>query len=186
MNGSSRPDDVLLRAARDGDGEAFGEFYRRRRALVLAYLRPRVPDAETAADLLAEAFAAALLAVRDSARAIPDQPVAWLMTIARNKLIDSVRRGRVEQAARERLALAPLEIDDRDVARIEELAASTDVAGSLEQLLPADQHAALKARILDELEYAEIASNLRCSEAVVRKRVSRALRTLRAGLEAPE
>jgi RNA polymerase sigma factor (sigma-70 family) len=186
MNGSSRPDEVLLRAARDGDGEAFGEFYKRRRALLLGYLRPRVLDAETAADLLGETFAAALLAIRDTGRAIPEQPVAWLMTIARNKLIDSIRRGRVEQAARERLALAPLEIDDQDIARIEELAASTDVAGTLEQLLPADQHTALKARILDELEYAEIASNLRCSEAVVRKRVSRALRTLRAGLEAPE
>jgi DNA-directed RNA polymerase specialized sigma24 family protein len=103
MNGSSCPDEVLLRAARDGDGEAFGELYRRRRALLLAYLRPRVRDAETAADLLAETFAAALIAIRDTARALPDQPVAWLMTIARNKLIDSVRRGRVEQAARERL-----------------------------------------------------------------------------------
>lgn len=185
MTGSVRPDDLLLRAAREGDGEAFGEFYRRRRALVLAYLRPRVANAETAADLMAETFAAALLAVRDSTRAIPDQPVAWLMTIARNKLIDSVRRGCVEQAARERLAMAPLEIDDQDIARIDELAASTNVAESLEQL-PPDQHAALKARIVDELAYADIATNLRCSEAVVRKRVSRALRTLRAGLEAPE
>jgi RNA polymerase sigma-70 factor (ECF subfamily) len=164
MIGSLRPDEVLLRAARAGDDEAFGEFYRRRRALLLGYLRPRVPDAETAADLLAETFAAALLAIRDGERAMPEQPVAWLMTIARNKLIDSIRRGRVEQAARERLALAPLEIDDQDIERIEELAASTDVAGSLAELLPADQHAALKARIFDELEYAEIATTLRCSE----------------------
>jgi RNA polymerase sigma factor (sigma-70 family) len=186
MTNSSDPDEALLRAARAGDGEAFGEFYRRRRALLLGYLRPRVPDAETAADLLAETFAAALLATRDGARAIPEQPVAWLMTIARNKLIDSIRRGRVEQAARERLALAPLEIDDQDIARIEELAAGADVAGSLAALLPPDQHAALAARIFDELDYSEIASNLRCSEAVARKRVSRALRTLRAGLEAPE
>ena len=177
---------MLLRATRAGEGEAFGEFYRRRRALLLGYLRPRVPDAETAADLLAETFAAALLVTRDAGRALPEQPVAWLLTIARNKLIDSVRRGRVERAARERLALAPLEIDDQDIARIEELASGADVAGSLAELLPADQHAALSARIFDELDYAEIASNLRCSEAVARKRVSRALRTLRAGLEAPE
>jgi RNA polymerase sigma factor (sigma-70 family) len=186
MNSSSRPDQELLRAARAGDGDAFGEFYRRRRALLLGYLRPRLPDAETAADLLAETFAAALLAIRDGERVIPEQPVAWLMTIARNKLIDSIRRGRVEQAARKRLALSPLEIGDQDIERIEELAAGTDVARTLAELLPADQYAALEARIFDELDYSEIASALRCSEAVVRKRVSRALRTLRAGLEASE
>jgi RNA polymerase sigma factor (sigma-70 family) len=186
MNDSSRPDEVLLRAVRDGEAEAFGEFYRRRRALVLAYLRGRVPNAETAADLLAETFAAALLATRDTARPIPDEPAAWLMAVARNKLIDSVRRGRVERDARERLSLTRLEVDDEDIARIEEITARTDVAGSLQELLSDDQHAALKARILDELEYAEIARDLRCSEAVVRKRVSRALRILRAGLEAPE
>ena len=165
MNGSSRPDEVLLRATRDGEPEAFGEFYERRRALVLAYLRSRVLDAETAGDLLGETFAAALLLTRDPERPIPEEPAAWLMAVARNKLIDSIRRGRV---------------------RIDELAASTDVEGSLRDLLSADQHAALRARILDELEYADIARELRCSESVVRKRVSRALRTLRAGLEAPE
>jgi RNA polymerase sigma factor (sigma-70 family) len=177
---------VLPRDTRAGDGEAFAEFYRRRRGLLLAYLRPRVPDTEAAADLLAETFAAALLAIRDGGRALPDQPAAWIMTIARNKLIDSVRRGRVEQAARERLALAPLEIDDHDIAQIEELAAGTDVTATLAQLLPSDQFAALKARVLDELDYTEIAGRLRCSEAVVRKRVSRALGTLRAGWETQE
>jgi len=186
MNGSSRPDEVLLSAARAGDGEAFGEFYKRRRALLLGYLRPRVPDAETAADLMAESFAAALLAIRDPGRPIPDEPAAWLLTITRNKLIDSIRRGRVEQAARDRLALDPLEIDDEDILRIEDVAASIDLAASLEQLLGADQHAALRARFVDERDYSDIARDLRCSEAVVRKRVSRALHALRAGLETPE
>jgi RNA polymerase sigma-70 factor (ECF subfamily) len=186
MTGRPTSDAVLLRFAREGDGEAFGEFYRRRRALLLAYLRPRVPNAETAADLLGESFAAALVAIRDDRRPIPDEPVAWLMTIARNKLIDSARRGRVEQSARQRLAFGRLEIDDEDIARIDELSSSTDVVASLAELLPGEQYEAIRARILDELEYAEIAGRLRCSEAVVRKRVSRALRTLRAGLEAPE
>ena len=130
MNGSSRPDEVLLSAARAGDGEAFGEFYKRRRALLLGYLRPRVPDAETAVDLMAESFAAALLAIRDPGRPIPEEPVAWLLTITRNKLIDSIRRGRVEQAARDRLALEPLEIDDEDILRIEDAAASVDLAAT--------------------------------------------------------
>ncbi len=177
---------MLLRATRDGEPEAFGEFYERWRALVLAYLRRRVVDAETAGDLLGETFAAALLVTRDPERPIPEEPAAWLMAVARNKLIDSIRRGRVEGVARERLALQRLEIDDGDIARIDELSAATDVVGSLQELLSADQHAALRARILDELEYADIARDLRCSESVVRKRVSRALRTLRGALEAPE
>ncbi len=186
MSEQTRTDGVLLSAARGGDGEAFGLFYRRRRALVLAYVRPRVPDAEVAADLLAETFAAALGAVRDGGRELPDEPVPWLMTIARNKLIDSLRRGRVEQTARRRLALEPLAIEDADLRRIEEIVAQTDLAERLGELLPADQYAALAARIFDEQDYREIAGSLRCSQAVVRKRVSRAIQTLRGAMEAPE
>jgi RNA polymerase sigma-70 factor (ECF subfamily) len=52
--------------------------------------------------------------------------------------------------------------------------------------LPADQREALRLRVLDEREYAEIATELRCSEAVVRQRVSRATRTLRAQVEREE
>ncbi len=180
-----RPDRELLRTARAGDGQAFGAFYRRHRAVVLAYLGQRVRNPELAADLLAETFAAALGAVLDAGRELPDEPVAWLMTIARNKLTDSVRRGQVEQVARRRLALAPLTVDDEDLRRIDELTDATDVALKLAELLPREQFAALRARILEEQDYPEIARHLRCSEAVVRKRVSRALQTLRGAMEAP-
>ena len=183
MLGERRSDLELLRAARLGDGEAFGEFYRRHRDVVLAFVGRRVANPEVAADLLAETFAAGLVAVLDGGREIPAEPVAWLMTIARNKLIDSVRRGRVERAARRRLDLRVMAVDDDDLRRIEELIDGTDVAVRLVELLPADQFAALQARIVDEKDYPEIARALRCSQAVVRKRVSRALRTLRAAME---
>ena len=48
--------------------------------------------------------------------------------------------------------------------------------------LPAHEADALRARILEERDYAEIAGRLRCSQAVVRKRVSRALVRLRRQL----
>jgi RNA polymerase sigma-70 factor (ECF subfamily) len=178
-----RSDLELLRATRAGEGQAFGAFYRRRRALVLAFVGRRTASPELAADLLAETFAAALVAMLDMRRGVPDEPIAWLMTIARNKLTDSVRRGHVEQAARKRLALEPLILDDEELQRIEELIDMTDVAMSLAALLPAEQFEALRARILDERDYSEIADRLRCSEAVARKRVSRALRTLRGAME---
>ncbi len=88
--------------------------------------------------------------------------------------------------ARRRLALAPLSVDDEDLRRIEELIDATDVALKLAELLPREQFAALRARILEEQGYPEIARQLRCSEAVVRKRVSRALQTLRGAMEAPK
>jgi DNA-directed RNA polymerase specialized sigma24 family protein len=52
-------DDALLVAAVD-DPEAFARFHRRHVRGVLAYFRRRTGDAETAADLTAETFAAAL------------------------------------------------------------------------------------------------------------------------------
>ena len=184
MPEEKRGDLELLHATRAGDGQAFGALYSRRRAVVLAFLGRRTRNPEVAADLLAETFAAALVAVPDSERGLPGEPVAWLMTIARNKLTDSVRRGQVEQVARTRLALEPLSLDDEDLRRIDELVDATDVAVELAAVLPREQFEALRARILDEQDYSEIAGALRCSEAVVRKRVSRALQTLRGAMEA--
>jgi DNA-directed RNA polymerase specialized sigma24 family protein len=58
------------------------------------------------------------------------------------------------------------------------------VAERLAEQLPAEQFQALRSRVLEERDYAEIARDLRCSQAVVRKRVSRALQTLRGAMEA--
>jgi RNA polymerase sigma factor (sigma-70 family) len=63
------------------------------------------------------------------------------------------------------------------------LAAEGPSVDALLERLPAEQRAALEARVLQEREYADIARSLRCSEAVVRQRVSRGLRRLRAELE---
>jgi RNA polymerase sigma-70 factor (ECF subfamily) len=49
--------------------------------------------------------------------------------------------------------------------------------------LPDDQRMAIEGRVLEERDYAELASALRCSESVVRQSVSRGLRTLRRRLE---
>lgn len=179
-----RSDRELLAAARAGEGRAFGTFYRRHHDLALAFLLRRCRNAEVAADLLAESFAAALQVVLDDQCELPREPLAWLVTISRNKLTDSLRRGRVDAAARARLQLEPLEVSDRDLREIEQRAAETDMLGRLARELPADQFEVLRARIVDEQDYAEIARSLNCSQAVVRKRVSRALRRLRTAREA--
>jgi RNA polymerase sigma-70 factor (ECF subfamily) len=176
-----RSDDELLRQTPE-DPEAFGVFYRRHVDAVLAFFRVRTGDPELAADLMAETFAAAMLAApRFKPRREP--AIAWLFTIARRKLIDSWRRGRVEDAARRKLRLEPLELDDGGLARIDALVDEQRDPNPLTELmhrLPADQREALRLRVLDERDYQDIARELSCSEAVVRQRVSRATRSLRA------
>lgn len=170
----------LLRRTSEGDAEAFAAFYRARRGDVLGFLRVRVPSAELAADLMCETFAKALVAVHDADRELPMVPVAWLLTIARNELTDSLRRGRVADDTRRRLEMEPLEFSDRDLAAVDDATADSDVLAQLRELLPDDQFQALAARVIDGREYAEIAQELQTSESVVRKRVSRALAQLRS------
>ena len=178
-NPDSRGDRELLLASRNG-GEGFDAFYRHHREAVLAFHGRRTGNPELAADLTAETFAAALVVVRDRARELPENPAAWLFTIAHRKFVDSYRRGRIEDDARRRLAFERIEIYDADVDRINEIVESTDVLEHLVRQLSADQFRALRARIVDERDYAEIARELRCSSGVVRMRVNRALKTLRA------
>jgi RNA polymerase sigma-70 factor (ECF subfamily) len=105
-----------------------------------------------------------------------------LFTIARSKLIDAERRGRVAAEARKRLALEPIDFEDDDLRRVIELADLDQQRSRVVSLiddLPQDQREALLARFVDDLNYEEIAGSSASAQAAVRKRVSRALGTLR-------
>ncbi len=181
---SSRPESDLrlLEACRTGDSDAFGIFYARYRERVLAYFARRVPVPELAADLMAETFARALVALRQRSAETPESPVGWLLTIAKNALVDSLRRGTVESAARRRLGIEPLVLDDHDVTRILETAEAADLLEHAEACLSRSEWEALRAHVVDEEPYRDIAQRLHCSEAVVRKRVSRATAHLRSAI----
>jgi RNA polymerase sigma-70 factor (ECF subfamily) len=171
------PSDETLLARTPSDPEAFGAFYRRHEDAVLAFMVVRVRDGELAADLTAETFAAALLsAPRFEPR--PEPAVAWLFGIARNVLRRSLERRRVEDRARRRLGMEPLVLSDEDVGAVEALLGDVSVRALLDEL-PLGQAEAISARVLDDASYEDIAGRLRVSEAVVRKRVSRGLLTLR-------
>jgi RNA polymerase sigma factor (sigma-70 family) len=162
------------------DAQAFGVFYDRYERPLLAFLRRASGRADLAADLTAEVFAAALasLAAFDprlgSAR-------AWLFGIARNELAQSHRRGRVEARARRRLGMETLMLSDEQLERIDELSAVAAVDSlALLEALPAEQRAAVRGRVIEGHDYEQLAQQFECSELVVRQRVSRGLRTLRA------
>jgi RNA polymerase sigma factor (sigma-70 family) len=174
-----RADEALLVAGRR-DAQAFGVFYRRRVDAVLAFFLRRTGDRELAADLTAETFAAALAAL-PRYRADRSSALAWLFTIAHRTMVDSIRRGLVEDRARRRLGLEPLVFNDEDIELVEQRAAAVSGDSALLALeqLSAEQRAAIEGRVLQESDYGELARRLRCSESVVRKRVSRGLAELR-------
>jgi RNA polymerase sigma factor (sigma-70 family) len=174
-----RSDEVLLSLA-FADDDAFAVFYERYERPVAAFFVRTVGSGELAADLCAEVFAEALASAE---RFDPQlgQASAWLFGIARNVLARSRERGRVEDRARRRLGMPVLALDDEMIERIEATATDGRALELLEQL-PADQRQALTARVVDERGYGEIATEISCSESVVRKRVSRGLATLRARL----
>ncbi|MGD1050846.1 MAG: RNA polymerase sigma factor [Solirubrobacteraceae bacterium] len=177
---SSARDQAVDGALLAGGPQEFGAFYLRQEAGVLGFFLRRVGKAELAADLCAETFARALESRRsfDPARG---EPRAWLFGIARHVLAESLERGRVLSETRVRLAFEPLVLDDEDIARLEELAEQPAVA-ALERL-PSEQRDAIAGRVIDERPYDELAASLRCSNSLVRQRVSRGLRALRERLE---
>jgi RNA polymerase sigma factor (sigma-70 family) len=177
-----RTDDALLLASASGDGPAFAAFYRRHVAAVLAFFVRRVSSEEVAADLAGETFAAALLAC-ERYRAGEAPALAWLLGIARNKLRESARRGRVETEARQRVGVPPIGFDDDDLLRVQEMASVGAEALRLLEALPQAQRDAVRARVVDELDYEQLALELGRSQQVVRQDVSRGLRRLRTMME---
>jgi RNA polymerase sigma factor (sigma-70 family) len=176
-------DAELLARISDRDREACSVFYRRHLPRVVAFLLRETGDPDASADLTAEVFASVIVS---AGRYRPQTETAgpWLVGIARNVLGASRRRGRVQDRLRRRLAFEPIELDDGDRESTEALAVrGQDRVMELVQGLPPGERDAVKARVLDEHSYPQIASQLQCSELVVRKRVSRGLARVRRTLE---
>jgi RNA polymerase sigma-70 factor, ECF subfamily len=77
---------------------------------LVAFLAARTRDVAGAEDALADAFAAALADWPHSG--IPHVPEAWLLTVARRRLIDAARHRRVSDEATPTLMLLTSEFDD--------------------------------------------------------------------------
>ena len=122
-------DDELLASLEPG---SFAVFYRRHVEDLVAFFMRRTRNAELAADLTAETFAAALVA---RARFDPGRgsASAWLYGIALHKLARVERREAAEWRARRRLGMERIELTDADIERIDALGsgdAGTRAAGA--------------------------------------------------------
>jgi RNA polymerase sigma factor (sigma-70 family) len=163
-----------------GSASDFGRFYDRHLDAVLAFVGRRTRQPEAMFDLTAETFARAL-EHRKQYQPAKGPAIGWLLGIARNLIIDSARRGKIDAESRVRLGMAVVELDDQQLAAISERG-RRDLGAAL-AMLPEEQLAAVIRRVVLEEPYPVIAGGVKCSEQVARKRVSRGLATLRANLE---
>jgi RNA polymerase sigma-70 factor (ECF subfamily) len=87
---------ALVERAQRGDNQAFGELYATYNSEIFRYLRQRCGHQQLAQDLAGDVWERALRGIgRLHQRGGP--PLAWLMTIARNRVIDHFRSGRVHR-----------------------------------------------------------------------------------------
>lgn len=82
---------------------------RRSYGRLLALLAARTSDVAAAEDALADAFASALTQWQSGG--VPDRPEAWLLTVARRRLLDHMRRAGTRTAGQIHLKLIAEEIE---------------------------------------------------------------------------
>src|ERR1700740_3078647 len=165
-----------------GTNRAIDAVWRIESARLIAGLTRIVRDVAVAEDLAQDALVAALEQWPDSG--IPDKPGAWLMSAAKRRGIDALRR-RVTLERKQQLIGHELNtlqrLDEPDpAARVEDL--EDDVLRLIfmtsHPVLSREARVALTLRLLGGLSTPEIARAFLVSEGTVAQRIVRAKRTL--------
>jgi RNA polymerase sigma factor (sigma-70 family) len=181
--------DAQLLAAASRDPQAFREFYDRYAAWVRSWFARQTGSESAALDLTAETFAQAWHAARRFRDMADGSGAPWLFGIARNLLRQYHKHNRIESAARERLGLPAAWADCEDYEAVDERLEAGSLAPALRhavRALPREQRRALELRVVQQLDYEEVAGALGCSQNAARLRVSRALRSLGLKLRGAE
>ena len=158
-------------------GEAVAAAFRSEWGRVVATLIRTTGDWDLAEECAQDAFARALERWPDG---VPDNPGAWLTTVARNRALDRLRRAATEEAKLREVAAMPAPrgpgpdesgvTDDR--LRL--------IFTCCHPALPLEARVALTLRTLAGLTTAEIAHALLTSEPAMAKRLVRAKHKVRA------
>jgi RNA polymerase sigma factor (sigma-70 family) len=158
------------------------QVFREQRARVLASLVHTLRDFELAEDALQDAFAAAI--ERWPVTGTPDAPAAWLLTVARNRAIDRLRRQRTGQEKLEQLGATTADGGARLDPDGERLAEVGDERLSMlftccHPALALDARVALTLQAVAGLTAGEIARAFLVPEPTMAQRLVRAKRKIR-------
>ncbi|WP_410791252.1 sigma-70 family RNA polymerase sigma factor [Kribbella sp. C-35] len=181
VSGDLDDEDELIRLAQAGDGAAFGRLYDRYLPSIYRYTYSKTSSRSAAEDLTSETFLRAFRAIARRPRAHLNF-AAWLVTIARNVVIDHHRSGW------SRLAIVTDEVDPQvDDSMGPEQAALASVSeaalrGAL-SLLPDDQRECLLLRFFAGLSISETAAAMDRTDGAVKQLQFRATNRLRRIIE---
>jgi RNA polymerase sigma factor (sigma-70 family) len=169
--------------------EAIAAVWRIEAAKIIASVARMVRDVGLAEELAQDALIAAL--ERWPEAGVPDNPGAWLMTTARNRALDHLRREKMlsikheeighELEAQEALTV-PDFVDALDAARADEIGDDLLrlIFTACHPVLSTEARTALTLKLLGGLSTAEIARAFLVPEPTVAQRIVRAKRTLTA------
>src|SRR6201986_4455231 len=166
--------------------EDLTRLYERTARPLLVFFQRRVDDPEVAVDLMSDCFPIALERRAQFRGKGDDALSGWLWSIAQSVLREYERRDESARRWARRLGRERRGLTDKEIERIEELAASKSirdaVVRSLDRL-PADQREAVRLRVIEGMQYGDIAARLGLTASGTRTMVTRAMRTLRGMLE---
>jgi RNA polymerase sigma factor (sigma-70 family) len=168
--------------ARQGTFRPFEDVYRTHLDSVFRFCLSQLRDRDAAEEVTAEVFSAALSAY---SRLQPDRAtLPWLLSIARNRVIDHYRA----HQRRQRLAtlLGRGHSPTRDPAQVAELREDLARAGRAIARLDRRAQVLVGLRVAGQLSYAEIGEVTGMSEGAARVATYRALRAVRTVLEETE
>lgn len=149
---------------------------------MIASLTRLVRDVGVAEELAQDAFVAALQQWPVSG--VPDNPGAWLMSTARHRAVDFIRRART--LANNQADIARARADEQDPVKEVDAAIDDPIGDDLLRLifmtchpaLPSESQAALTLRLLGGLTIDEIARAFLTPGPTIAQRIVRAKRTL--------
>ena len=160
---------VAARAAESAARRSYGK--------LIAFLAARTRDVAGAEDALSEAFAAAL--AEWPVRGVPQSPDAWLLKVARRRMIDAVRHHRAGEAVSEQLRwLADIDEDVHDDSAIPDRRLGLLFACA-HPGIDRDVHAPLMLQVVLGFDAATIASAFLVAPATMGQRLSRAKARIR-------
>ncbi|MER9638687.1 RNA polymerase sigma factor [Mesorhizobium sp. M0228] len=168
--------------------QAIEAIFRIERARLIAGLVRLVRNVDLAEELVQDALVIALS--EWSKAGVPANPGAWLMTAAKRRAIDAIRRDKMRGRKHEEIA-RELDGECNGAAEVIEMAINDDLGDELlgliftacHPVLSADARAALTLRVIGGLTTDEIARAFLSSEVTIAQRIVRAKKTIgKAGL----